>query len=191
MKSSPIAFLSSTTHFLAITVSLHIYLYIQYYYPYLVFLSPPFAHLPSQQPSLVMQKSTIMDRAHVRRLFSGFPFLVGILVMSSIFVARMKTHGLPVSREVAIAEGFAIVGVVWSIVGVPCAHFGTCITIPVEALMTGGYIFIAIVYKAGIGHCTGYADTPFGEVSGADGLPSIRDSCGMQTAIFALSVIVA
>lgn len=59
-----------------------------------------------------------------------------------------------------------------------------------EAFNMGSYIFITTVYKRAPRKCRGYADTPFGDIVPRCGLPSVQDSCGMQRATFALSIIV-
>ncbi|KAL7785177.1 hypothetical protein V8C37DRAFT_394608 [Trichoderma ceciliae] len=122
-------------------------------------------------------------------------FVTGILIMSSIFLVTMNSHNLPVSRSIAIAQGFAVAGIVWNSLELfftacswlPCIPY---LTILIEAFITGCYIVIAVVYKAGNRGCEGYVDTPFGDVKSVDGMPSARDSCGMQRANFILSIIV-
>ncbi|KAM0250526.1 hypothetical protein ACHAQJ_008577 [Trichoderma viride] len=89
--------------------------------------------------------------------------------MTSIFLGMMNSHDLPVSRSIIIAQVFTIMGILWNSPGTILAVFS-------GVLCTGD--------------CKGYADTPFGDTEGAHGLPSVRDSCGMQTANFALSIIV-
>lgn len=106
-------------------------------------------------------------------------------------MGEIISNGLPINRRIMIAEGFAIAGIVWTAIGDILTSWKPSIFLPMTAFMIGSYIFIAIVYNAGAGKCTSYTDTPFGEVNGAVGLPSIGDSCGMQTAIFALSIITA
>ncbi|KAL6904107.1 hypothetical protein GGI43DRAFT_421583 [Trichoderma evansii] len=123
-------------------------------------------------------------------------FVIGILIMNSVFLGMMNSHDLPVNQSIVIVEGFAAAGAAWSCIDLGFTLFsGFCvvslIVIPVEAFMVGCYIFIATVYKPALGDCKGYADTPFGDIMGVDGLTSVRDPCGMQTANFALSIIAA
>lgn len=123
-------------------------------------------------------------------------FVTGILIMNSIFLGMMNSHDLHVNRSIVIAEGFAAAGAAWGCIDM---IFGICsafcciplMAIPLEGFMTGCYVFIATVYKQALRDCKGYADTPFGEIMGMDGLPSVRDSCGMQKANFALSIVAA
>lgn len=93
-------------------------------------------------------------------------------------------HNINVSRNVIFAEGLAVAGFVWNSFRLQSM---LCIAILLEAFMTACYVSITYLYRAGTRGCKGYADTPFGEVKGAYGLPSIHDSCRMQTANFALS----
>jgi hypothetical protein len=126
----------------------------------------------------------------------------GILIMNSIFLGMMNSHDLHVNRSIVIAEGFAAVGVAGSLVNLfssivlIISVFSkvwriSLLIIPAEALMIGCYILIVNVYKPALGDCKGYADTPFGDIMGVEGLPSVRDSCGMQVANFALSIFAA
>ncbi|KAL7972056.1 hypothetical protein HDV63DRAFT_370985 [Trichoderma sp. SZMC 28014] len=59
-----------------------------------------------------------------------------------------------------------------------------------EAINIGCYILIATVYKGATRECKGYSDTLFGDIVPEYGLLSVRDSCGMQRATFALSIVV-
>jgi hypothetical protein len=119
-----------------------------------------------------------------------------VLIMNSIFLGMMNSHDLHVNRGIVIAEGFAVVGVMWNFISLcftACSGiwFISLLVIPAEAFIMGCYIFIAMVYKQALGDCKGYVDTPFGDVSGVYGLPSVRDSCGMQVANFSISTVAA
>lgn len=119
---------------------------------------------------------------------------MGILIMNSIFLGYMNSHNLHVNRSIVVAEGFAVacfvIGHAGSIVDDTEARNILLVLIR-EAFYIGSNIFIATVYKQAPRKCRGYADTPFGDVVPQCGFPSVRDSCGMQSAIFALSIIVA
>lgn len=132
-----------------------------------------------------------MIRGPIREV--KYHLIMGILIMNSIFLGMMNSHHLHVNRSIVIAEGFAAA----------CFAFGRTtstddpltaqvilLRIILEVFMIGSYIFIATVYAPALKECKGYADTPFGDIMGECGLPSVRDSCGMQTANFALSIIV-
>lgn len=120
----------------------------------------------------------------------------GLLIMNSIFLGMINSHDLPVNQSIVIAEAFAVVGIIWDPISL---LFSVCsgvwyisiMVIPAEVFVMGCHIFIAMVYKNALADCKGYADTPFGNITAVDGLPSVRDACGMQVANFALSTIVA
>lgn len=148
---------------------------------------------------------------HVKEVFkkSLFPWYhiiqgglyLGILIMISVFLGMMNSHNLPVDKNTSRTEAFAAVCVVTDVAGVLLAfamHVGwfeelitdllILVHFVLHIFMMGCSIFICVTYKAGAGDCNGYSDTPFGDIKGADGLIGVRDSCGMMTAIFWLSL---
>lgn len=117
-------------------------------------------------------------------------FVTAILIMNSIFLGMMNSHDLPVNRNIVIAEGFAAAAAVWGCIEVESSGFFSLIVVLIQVFIMAGYIFIATVYEPALRDCKSYADTPFRDIIALDGLPSVRDSCGMQAANFALSIIV-
>lgn len=119
--------------------------------------------------------------------------MLGILIMNSIFLGYMNSHDLHINRSIVVAEGFAAACFLLGRTGLrgddPEAR-DVLFMIILEAFYMGFYIFIATVYKRAPKECKGYSDTPFGEIVPGCGLPSVRDSCGMQRANFDLSIIV-
>ncbi|KAK9445421.1 hypothetical protein VB005_00532 [Metarhizium brunneum] len=124
--------------------------------------------------------------------------------MNSVFLGMMHSHNLPVDKNIRIVEGFAAAGVVASVLGMVKAvlsAFG--LSIPfflrprlfvqalAELFIMGCCIFIAVIYKAAVGGCDSYADTPFGDIKGEDGLAGVGTSCRMQAATFAVSIVAA
>ncbi|OAQ71353.2 hypothetical protein VFPPC_13505 [Pochonia chlamydosporia 170] len=129
------------------------------------------------------------------RLFRWW-FVTGVLIMNSIFLGKLQAYNLPVDHGIIIAEGFAAAAYLWNTIGLVMIF---CTGLPVlswiliatEAFMTGAFIFTATVYKAGVSSCNSYADTPFGANANVDSeMPSIQNSCGMQKAMLALSIII-
>ncbi|KAJ3487972.1 hypothetical protein NLG97_g6292 [Lecanicillium saksenae] len=108
--------------------------------------------------------SGLLSLLHAFRTLFPLP----ILILNSVFLGFMNAHSVPVGQHLLIAEIFAAL----------------------EAFIIGSYAFIASVYQAGAGHCQSYLDTPFGNVTSGHGLPGFQTACGMQTAIFALAIIV-
>jgi hypothetical protein len=134
--------------------------------------------------------------------FCRLNLTVGILIMNSIFLGMMNSHNLHVNRSIVNAEGFAAITAAGNPVALDLSlsivssvkskdWTISILNIAAEAFLMGCYIFIATVYKPALGDCQGYADTPFGDIMGVGGLPSVRDSCGMQVANFALSIAAA
>lgn len=121
--------------------------------------------------------------------------IIAILTMSSIFVSVINTHDLPIKHTVLVSEVFAALGTAWVVIKLTISDewrsrlFLTIFLM--ELLMMAFYIYIAVEYGASIGSCSSYADTPFGNVKGVVGLPSVGDSCEMQMGIFALSIVTA
>lgn len=147
-------------------------------------------------------KCFILTGAQLLLRLCRLKLAMGILIMNSIFLGMVNSHDLHVNRSIVIAEGFAAIGaagysvalvVSFSIILSVKSKVWTISILNIfgEAFLMGCYIFIATVYKRALGDCKGYADTPFGDIMGVKGLPSVRDSCGMQVANFALSITAA
>ncbi|KID87917.1 hypothetical protein MGU_05155 [Metarhizium guizhouense ARSEF 977] len=123
--------------------------------------------------------------------------------MNSVFLGMMKSHNLPVDKNIRIAEGFAAAGVVMSVLGmvravvsgmnfpIPFLRLRLGLHVLMELFIMGCCIFIAVIYKAAVGGCDSYADTPFGDIKGEDGLAGVGTSCRMQAATFAVSIVAA
>ncbi|KAF5127445.1 hypothetical protein E5D57_008377 [Metarhizium anisopliae] len=133
-----------------------------------------------------------------------FPTFIAMLTMNSVFLSMMKAHNIPVNKNIVITEVFAAVGAVVDILGLhkSCEVLGSDLYLSnlsllcagvvlrvVELFIMGCCIFIAVVYKAGAGACDSYADTPFGDIKGEDGLTGVVTSCRMQAATFAVAII--
>lgn len=147
----------------------------------------------------ILAFTILMGALHFLRIH----LFAAMLIMNSVFLGMMHSHNLPVDKNIRIAEGLAAAGVVVSGLGmVKAVLSGFDLSLPflrlrlglhvlVELFILGCCIFIAVIYKAAVGGCDSYADTPFGDIKGEDGLAGVGTSCRMQAATFAVSIVAA
>lgn len=115
---------------------------------------------------------------------------LGILIMHSMFLGFMNSYDLNVDHSIVIAEGVAVTCSVLARWRSSDDDPDMSLLTIYEAINIGCYILIATVYKGATRECKGYSDTLFGDIVPEYGLLSVRDSCGMQRATFALSIVV-
>jgi hypothetical protein len=130
-----------------------------------------------------------------------------ILALFSYFLAVMTDHHLPIRNWVKAVEGISGAAVLYTLIGLlllcfVAGHpFTSFIAIVLDICFIGAFIYIA----AENGHtatdsCRAHVDTVFGS-GNADrnvldndpgnsvtALPSLRQACEMQTAVFAVSI---
>lgn len=124
-----------------------------------------------------------------------------ILALFAYFLATISSHGLPTPDWVPAVLGISGVALVYAAlsgaavcyIGAARHPFTSLLTLVLDAAFTGAFIYIAAANKAGSGSCTGTTiDTPFGTGDAAktpaDGLPTFRQACQMQSACLAAAV---
>ncbi|APA08245.1 hypothetical protein SS1G_00038 [Sclerotinia sclerotiorum 1980 UF-70] len=132
-----------------------------------------------------------------------------ILGIFAYFLAKLSTNNLPISDHIKAVEGISGAGFVYTAVGLAllCCLAGfvffSIIAIVLDFCFTGAFSYIAWVTRGGRS-CTGSVATPLGNgivdtndrTSGVGAgrntsLPSLRDSCRLNTACFAVAIVAA
>lgn len=130
-----------------------------------------------------------------------------ILGIFSYFLAKLSANNLPISSHLKAVEGISGAGTLYTLIGLVflCCLAGfvffSFIAIVLDFCFTGAFIYIAWATRGGKS-CSGFVNTPLGNgiaatndrISGpgstrSTSLPSLRTSCRLNTACFAVSII--
>lgn len=131
-----------------------------------------------------------------------------VLSLFSYFLAKLSIAHLPISNYAKSIEGISGIAVVYtalSILLVCCLgglKFFAFLGFILDICFMAGFVYIAFETRTGVSSCmSGYVDTPLGsgDVTKNDNslyalnadanLPSLSQSCRMETANFAVSIV--
>jgi hypothetical protein len=124
-----------------------------------------------------------------------------ILALFSYFLAKLSSNHLDIPNHMRAIEGISGIAVVYTILAVllVCClgglGFFALLAFVLDILFCGGFIYIAIKNDAGAHSCSsgnvntwlGSGDVMTGSTSGS--LPSLKNSCRMETACFAVAIV--
>jgi hypothetical protein len=139
----------------------------------------------------------------------GIQFLSAALILAlfSYFLASMKNHNIFIPNWVRAIEGISGAAVLYTLVGLLllCFVAGHTITsfiaIVLDICFVGAFIYIAVSNgRTGTHSCRGNVKTVYGSgnaesnvpdysPNGVTALPSLRQACQMQKAVFAVSIV--
>ncbi|KAF7955486.1 uncharacterized protein EAE97_000745 [Botrytis byssoidea] len=141
----------------------------------------------------------------------GVEFCCSVIILGifAYFLAKLSTNNLPIATYIKAVEGISGSGALYTVLGlsllccVAGLMFFSIIAIILDFCFTGAFIYVAYATRHGRS-CSGYVYTPLGNgiaatnqrLSGVGAsrdttLPSLSDSCRLNTACFAVSIVAA